>query len=67
MRPKVKFRFNCVCTNDCLDFDMKEGMIFGGTINIDEHGDTTFVIEFPDGSTATCVKEWFANYFKIID
>ena len=63
----LEVSFRCVCTNDCHDFDMKEGMILGGTITIDEDGSSTFAIEFPDGSVMKCVQEWFANYFKIIE
>lgn len=58
--------FRCECINDCWDFDMKRGMIYGGTVTIDEYGDTTFAIDLPGGGPLKCVQEWFANYFKII-
>ena len=63
----LEVRFNCICTRDCLDFDIKRGMIVGGIVHLDEDGSTTFVIELPNGGPLKCVQEWFANYFKIID
>lgn len=59
--------FRCVCTNDCWDFDMKQGMIYSGVVHIDEDGATTFVVALPNGGPLRCVQEWFANYFKIIE
>ena len=63
--PEVRFR--CQCINDCWDYDMKRGMIYGGVAHIDEDGSTRFVVEMPIGSPLKCVQEWFANYFRIIE
>jgi hypothetical protein len=42
-------------------------MIFDATVELDKTGDTTFTVSKPDGGEIKCVREWFENYFEVVE
>ena len=62
----LKVRFNCECIRECVALGIPRGTTFGGTVYIDESGNTTFVIELTCGGPLRWDQELFATYFKIV-
>ena len=62
-----KTNIKCLCIRNYVYRDLKIGMIFDATVELDKTGDTTFTVSKPDGGEIKCVREWFENYFEVVE